>query len=186
MKETILKKAALFLSLLLLGSVAFAQNRQLSGKVVDRDGEPIIGASVMVAGQNIGAVTDIDGAYSLVVPAQASITVSCIGYVSQTVPVNGNSVLNFTLQEDSEYLEETVVVGYGVQRKKLVTGSTVSVSGDKLALTHAVDAFGALQSQAAGVNIVQNSGQPGESYKVTIRGMGTVGSGSGCRIGRPP
>ena len=177
MKQTILKKAALFLSLLLLGSVAFAQNRQISGKVVDRDGEPVVGASVMVVGQNnLGAITDLDGNYQMMVPAQGSITVSCIGYASQTASVEGKSVINFVLEEDSEFLEETVVVGYGVQRKKLVTGSTVSVSGDKLALTHAVDAFGALQSQAAGVNIVQNSGQPGESYKVTIRGMGTAGS----------
>ena len=177
MKRTILKKVTFFLLLLFMGSVCFAQNRQLNGKVVDQNGEPVVGASIMVVGQNAtGTVTDLDGNYELVAPAQASITVSCIGYASQTVAVNGRSTINFTLEEDSEFLEETVVVGYGVQRKKLVTGSTVSVSGDKLSLTHAVDAFGALQSQAAGVNIVQNSGQPGESYKVTIRGMGTAGT----------
>ena len=177
MKRTILKRVTFFLILLFMGSVCFAQNRQLNGKVVDQNGEPVVGASVMVVGQNAtGTVTDLDGNFELVAPAQASITVSCIGYASQTVAVNGRSTINFTLEEDSEFLEETVVVGYGVQRKKLVTGSTVSVSGDKLAMTHAVDAFGALQSQAAGVNIVQNSGQPGESYKVTIRGMGTAGS----------
>ncbi len=142
--------------------------------MVDANGEPIIGAGVLVPGTTNGATTDLDGVFSLRVDPGTSLEVSCIGYVTRRVAAAEN--MTIILQDDSEMLEETVVVGYGVQRKKLVTGSTVSVSGDKLAATHAVDAFGALQSQAAGVNIVQNSGQPGESYKVTIRGMGTAGS----------
>jgi TonB-dependent SusC/RagA subfamily outer membrane receptor len=85
-------------------------------------------------------------------------------------------VLNVTLREDLELLDEVVVMGYGTQRKKLITGSTVNVTGEKLANVNPLDALGALQSQAAGVSITSNSGQPGESYKVTIRGMGTIGS----------
>ena len=156
------------------GLGAFAQNRAISGKVVDANGEPVIGAAVLVPGTTNGATTDLDGNFSLRVAPGTVLEVSCIGYATRRVTAADN--MSIILQDDAEMLEETVVVGYGVQRKKLVTGSTVSVSGDKLASTHAVDAFGALQSQAAGVNIVQNSGQPGESYKVTIRGMGTAGS----------
>ena len=156
------------------GLEAFAQNRSIFGKVVDANGEAIIGAAVLVPGTTNGATTDLDGNFSLQVAPGTVLEVSCIGYDTRRVSAADNMII--TLQDDAEMLEETVVVGYGVQRKKLVTGSTVSVSGDKLASTHAVDAFGALQSQAAGVNIVQNSGQPGESYKVTIRGMGTAGS----------
>ncbi|MBO7574362.1 MAG: TonB-dependent receptor [Bacteroidales bacterium] len=162
------------LSTLWGGLAAFAQTQAIFGKVVDADGQPVIGAGVVVSGTTNGATTDLDGNFSLRVAPGTTLEISCIGYVTRRVAAADN--MTVILQDDSEMLEETVVVGYGVQRKKLVTGSTVSVSGDKLASTHAVDAFGALQSQAAGVNIVQNSGQPGESYKVTIRGMGTAGS----------
>ena len=164
----------LMLSTLWGGLAAFAQSQAIFGKVVDADGQPVIGAGVVVSGTTNGATTDLDGNFSLRVAPGTTLEISCIGYVTRRVAAADN--MTVILQDDSEMLEETVVVGYGVQRKKLVTGSTVSVSGDKLASTHAVDAFGALQSQAAGVNIVQNSGQPGESYKVTIRGMGTAGS----------
>ncbi len=164
----------LMLSTLWGGLAAYAQTQAIFGKVVDADGQPVIGAGVVVSGTTNGATTDLDGNFSLRVAPGTTLEISCIGYVTRRVAAADN--MTVILQDDSEMLEETVVVGYGVQRKKLVTGSTVSVSGDKLASTHAVDAFGALQSQAAGVNIVQNSGQPGESYKVTIRGMGTAGS----------
>ena len=164
----------MMLSTLWGGLAAFAQTQAIFGKVVDADGQPVIGAGVVVSGTTNGATTDLDGNFSLRVAPGTTLEISCIGYVTRRVAATDN--MTVILQDDSEMLEETVVVGYGVQRKKLVTGSTVSVSGDKLASTHAVDAFGALQSQAAGVNIVQNSGQPGESYKVTIRGMGTAGS----------
>ena len=176
MFKNLLKVAGIFMMLSALwgGLEASAQNRAISGKVVDANGEPIIGAGVLVPGTTNGATTDLDGVFSLRVDPGTSLEVSCIGYVTRRVAAAEN--MTIILQDDSEMLEETVVVGYGVQRKKVVTGATVSVSGDKLAATHAVDAFGALQSQAAGVNIVQNSGQPGESYKVTIRGMGTAGS----------
>ena len=164
----------LMLSTLWGGLSAFAQSPAIFGKVVDADGAPVIGAGVLVPGTTNGVTTDLDGNFSINVAPGTTLEVSCIGYTTRRVAAANN--MTVTLQDDAEMLEETVVVGYGVQREKLVTGSTVSVSGDKLASTHAVDAFGALQSQAAGVNIVQNSGQPGESYKVTIRGMGTAGS----------
>jgi TonB-linked SusC/RagA family outer membrane protein len=150
---------------------------QVRGVVLDASGQPIIGAGVVEVGKSgNGTLTGNDGSFVLTVNRGASLEISCIGYETVTVqPVEGQR-LTVILNEDAEILDEVVVMGYGTQRKKLVTGSTVNVTGEKLAAVNAVDAFGALQSQAAGVTIVQNSGQPGESYKMTIRGMGTAGS----------
>ena len=150
---------------------------QVHGVVLDTSGQPVIGAGVLEVGKTSnGVLTAADGTFVLTVNRGASLEISCIGYETIVVtPVEGQR-LTVILQEDNQQLDEVVVVGYGTQRKKLVTGSTVNVPGDKLAVVNAVDAFGALQSQAAGVNIIQKSGQPGESYKVTIRGMGTKGS----------
>ena len=149
----------------------------MRGVVLDASGQPVIGAGVVEVGASRnGTLTGGDGSFVLTIHRGASLEISCIGYETVTVtPVEGER-LSVILREDAEILDEVVVMGYGTQRKKLVTGSTVNVTGEKLAAVNAVDAFGALQSQAAGVNIVQNSGQPGESYKVTIRGMGTAGS----------
>jgi TonB-linked SusC/RagA family outer membrane protein len=176
MLKKLLKLASIIMMLSALwgGISAFAQSQAIFGKVVDSEGQALIGAAVLESGTSNGTTTDLDGNFNLRVAPGTTLEVSCIGYVTRRVTAADN--MTITLQDDAEMLEETVVIGYGVQRKKLVTGSTVNVSGEKLAATRAVDAFGALQSQAAGVNILQNSGQPGESYKVTIRGMGTKGS----------
>ncbi len=150
---------------------------QVRGKVLDSSGTPIIGATVMEVGTpSNGTLTDSEGVFSLSVNKGSSLSISYIGYKTVTVRVVDGRVLSIVLEEDSEMLNDVVVVGYGTQRKKLVTGATVHVDADNIAAANAVDAFGALQSQAAGMNIVQNSGQPGESYKVVIRGMGTAGS----------
>ena len=132
MKKTILKLASAVCTVLAMvlmsGSLAFAQNRSISGTVVDGAGVPIIGATVMVVGNNsIGAVTNADGAFQLSVPAGANIAASCIGYATQTVPVGNQTIFNFILEEDTEFLEETVVIGYGVQRKSDLTGAVASV-----------------------------------------------------------
>ena len=172
-----MKLLSKFIGLALLLAVpvyASAQN-SVKGTVVDSQGETIIGATVIVAGTNTGAVTDAAGNFSINAAKDAKLTVSCIGYKTKEVAVAGQSHLDIVLEEDAEFLEETVVIGYGTQRKKLITGSTVSVNSEEIGRINAVDALGSLQSQAAGVNIVSNSGQPGESYKVTIRGMGTIG-----------
>ena len=171
MKQAILKSAAFILSFVLVGFSAFAQNRQISGKVVDKNGEPVIGASIVVVGNTaIGAVTDLDGTYSLNVPAQANVTVSCIGYASQTVAVAGRSTVDFILEEDSEFLEETVVIGYGVQRKSDLTGAVASVRSDDLKDRSTTDAAAALQGKAAGVQILNNSGAPGSGASIRVRG----------------
>ena len=171
MRQTILKRSALILSILLLGFTALAQNRPLSGKIVDQNGEPVVGASIMVVGNStIGTVTDVDGNFSLNVPAQASVTVSCIGYTSQTVAVGGRPVINFILEEDNEFLEETVVIGYGVQKKSDLTGAVASVRSEDLTNRSTTNAAAALQGKAAGIQIINTSGAPGESSSIRVRG----------------
>jgi TonB-linked SusC/RagA family outer membrane protein len=123
-----------------------------------------------------GVITDLDGNFELTVPVGATLEFSYIGCITQTVAVvAGRANYDVTLVEDSQSLDEVVVVGYGVQKKKLVTGATVQVSGDKLQKLSTTNAFTAMQSQTPGVNISQNSGQPGEGFKVSLRGIGTVG-----------
>ena len=175
MKKTILKLASAVCTVLAMvlmsGSIAFAQNRSISGTVVDGAGVPIIGATVMVVGNNsIGAVTNADGAFQLSVPAGANIAVSCIGYATQTVAVGNQTIFNFILEEDSEFLEETVVIGYGVQRKSDLTGSVASVGEADFTNRSTSDAAAALMGKAAGIQILTSSGAPGASSSIRVRG----------------
>lgn len=160
--------------LFLLGGVAFAQNK-VSGVVTDNIG-PAIGVSVLEQGTSNGTVTDVNGEYTLTVKPGATLSFSSVGYKTVTVAVGNRSRIDVVLEEDNEFLEEVVVVGYGVQKKKLVTGSTVQVKGDELTKLNTTSALGAMQSQTPGMQIMSASGQPGEGYKVTIRGIGTTGS----------
>ena len=151
------------------------QTKKINGTVVDQSGEPIIGANVLEKGTTNGAITDLDGKFTLDVKSNAVLTISFIGYKSQDVTVGNQRSITITLAEDTETLDEVVVVGYGTQKKKLVTGATVEVKGDDITKLNTTQALGALQSQTPGVNIQANSGQPGDGYKVTIRGAGTNG-----------
>ncbi|MCD8166562.1 MAG: TonB-dependent receptor [Bacteroides sp.] len=152
--------------------------KSVSGTVIAAsDGFPLIGASVIVKGTTNGNITDFDGNYVLnEVPENAVLTFSYIGYKSKEIPVAGQSVINVTLEEDSEQLDEVVVIGYGVQKKKLSTGATVQVKGDELAKLNTTNLLQAMQGQTPGVTISSTSGQPGSEMKVTIRGLGTVGN----------
>jgi TonB-linked SusC/RagA family outer membrane protein len=150
--------------------------KKVTGTIVDQTGEPVIGANVVEVGTTNGTITDFDGNFSLEVGANAKLSISFIGYNSQTVVVGNQTKLKVVLTEDTETLDEVVVVGYGVQKKKLVTGATVEVKGDDIAKLNTTQALGALQSQSPGVNIQSNSGQPGDGFKVMIRGAGTNGS----------
>ena len=159
------------------GIIASAQNRSISGKVVDTGGEPVIGAAVTVAGNSrIGTATDLDGAFTLSVPAGANISVESIGYKVQTIAVGDQTVFNIILEEDNEMLEETVVIGYGVQRKSDLTGSVASVRSTELANRSSVDAASALQGKAAGVQIFNDSGAPGSGSSIRVRGISSNSS----------
>lgn len=168
----------MFLAMLLMcASFAYAQSK-VNGRVTDKAGEPIIGASVMVQGTSTGAVTDINGNYTINnVPGKAILKVSYVGYVSQSVPTNGRSSINITLKEDALNLEEVVVVGYGVMRKTDVTGALTRVSAEDLTTKPVANAFEALQGKAAGVDIT-SSQRPGELGTVRIRGRRSLNATS--------
>ncbi len=150
---------------------------QVKGVVLDTSDQPIIGATVVESGtQSNGTLTGADGSFTITIARGASLRISYVGYKTVTVKPTAGKAVQVILEEDAEVLNDVVVVGYGTQRKKLVTGATVHVTSENIEAVNAVDAFGALQSLASGMNIVMNSGQPGEGYKVTIRGMGSAGS----------
>ena len=154
-----------------------SQNKTITGVVTSgTDNEPLIGVSVQVKETATGGITDIDGKFSVSAQTGQTLVFSYIGYVSQEIKVGASSVINVVLKEDSEMLDEVVVVGYGVQKKKLVTGATVQVKGENIAKLNTNNPLQAMQGQTPGVNIASTSGQPGADMKVTIRGLGTVGN----------
>ena len=152
------------------------QSKKVTGNVSDAEG-PIIGASVVEKGNaGNGTVTDLDGNFVLNVKPGATIVITYIGYQKQEIVVGNQSNFNVTMKIDDKTLEEVVVVGYGVQKKKLVTGSTIEVKGDDIQKMNTTQVLGALQSQTPGVNIQAASGQPGDGFKISIRGAGTNGN----------
>lgn len=153
------------------------QMKRVSGTVTDESG-PIIGANVVEKGTANGTITDIDGNFSLEVQPGATLVVSFIGYVSQEIEVGSRTTINVELAEDVEVLDEVVVVGYGTMKKKLVTGATVQIKGDEIAKMNTTNALTAMQSTTPGVQITQTSSQPGKGFKVSIRGVGTIGTSS--------
>ena len=168
--------AMMFIAAGLLGTVATAQNRAISGTVVDESGAPVVGAAVVVVGNtSIGAVTDVNGVFRLNVPAGANINVSCIGYADQTVAVGNQTNFRFVLVEDTEFIDETVVIGYGVQRKSDLSGAVASVREESLKNLSTVDAAHALQGKAAGVHVI-TSGSPGSGASIRVRGYSSNSS----------
>ena len=152
---------------------AVQQAKKVTGHVVDSEG-PVIGASVVEKGNpKNGAVTDLDGNFTLNVKPGATLVVSYVGYKTQEIPVGNQSDFAITLKTDDKTLEDVVVVGYGVQKKKLVTGATVEVKGEDIEKMNTTQVLGALQSKTPGVNITAVSGQPGDGFKVAVRGAGT-------------
>lgn len=155
---------------------AYAQNYQLTGSVLDGNNEPLIGANVIVAGTTNGTVTDIDGNFSLEVSPQAKLEVSYMGYIKQTIPLKGQKTIKVILKEDSQMLDETVVIGYGTMKKSDMTGAISSVNGDDLASRATTNPAEALQGKVAGVNILKSGGNAGAGIQVRIRGVKSMGS----------
>lgn len=167
------KERFLFVLLALFVSiVTYAQSTKYSGTVVDAAGEPVIGASVLQKGTLNGTVTDVDGNFVINVEPETILTVSCIGYVDVELKVYDQ--MRIVLQEDSEMLDDVVVIGYGVQKKSVVTASIAKVSSEDMAGKAPVRVENALKGLAAGVNVTSASGQPGAAAKVRIRGVGTI------------
>ena len=182
------RKTALLMSAMALLGLGYSSNayaagdvqnvqqatKKITGTVVDAMG-PVIGASIMEKGTTNGTVTDFDGNFSLNVKPGATIVVSFIGFKTQEIAVGNQSTFNIKMEDDNAVLDEVVVVGYGVQKKKLVTGATVEVKGEDITKLNTTQVLGALQSQSPGVSIQANSGQPGDGFKIAIRGAGTNG-----------
>ena len=169
MKE---KRLLSLLLTVILSIAAFAQNQTFTGIVVDSSGEPVIGATIVQKGTSNTTVTDLDGSFSITCPAGAELEISFVGYGKQTVLAGNN--MHVTMTEDSEMLNELVVIGYGVQKKSVVTASIAKVSSEDLAGKSRLRAEDALKGMAAGVNVTSSSGQPGSQSMIRIRGIGTI------------
>ena len=153
------------------------QSSVVKGVVKDSNGEPLLGVNVLVKGTTIGAVTDIDGNFSFEAPAGCTLVISYIGFESQEVKVKGNAPLNIILKEDSEALDEVVVIGYGTQKKVNLTGAVSAVTGEEIAKRPVSNTSTMLQGQMPGLRITSDKGQPGnESVQMRVRGQGTYSS----------
>ena len=150
------------------------QTKQISGKVTDANGEPIIGANVIEKGTTNGIITDVNGNFNLEVPASATLQISYIGYVTQEITVGNKTQFNITLQEDLQSLDEVVVIGYGTARKSDLTGATSSLSGEKLSMKNTPQLANQLQGQMAGVQITRSSGDPTSGATIRVRGVTTL------------
>ena len=151
-----------------------AQTVSVTGVVKDASGEPIIGASVVEAGTTNGIVTDLDGNFKLNVSAKGSLKISFIGYQTQTIPVAGKKQFDITLKEDAKVLDEVVVVGYGQMKRSDLTGSVVSVNDEAIKKSVVTSVDQVLQGRAAGVQVQANSGMPGGSSSIRIRGINSL------------
>ena len=150
------------------------QQVNLTGRVTDENGEPVIGANISVPGTTTGTVTDYDGYYALTVPKGSTLRFSYIGYLDREYNITSQTQLNVQLLEDTEVLDELIVVGYGVQRKSVVTAAISKVTAEELNVTRPSRVEDALKGKVSGVQITQSSGQPGSDSKVRIRGIGTI------------
>ena len=167
---------AIMLFLLFIPSSAYAQNCQLKGYVLDTANEPLIGANVIVAGTTNGVISGLDGGFTLSVSPNDRIEVSYMGYIKQIIPLNGRKTIKVIMQDDSQLLEETVVIGYGTLKKSDMTGAISSVDVESLASRATTNPAEALQGKVAGVSILKSGGNAGASISVKIRGIKTMGS----------
>ena len=170
--KTIFCKAVLTVFMLL--SVSNLCAKTITGKVISTsDNEPLMGATVVVQGKQGGTVTDLDGVFTIEAAEGQTLVVSYIGYVTKRVKISDGQLV-IKLDEEANSLNDVVVIGYGVQKKKLVTGANINVKGEDIAKLNTSNPLQALQGQTPGMTIISESGQPGSGMKVNIRGMGTI------------
>lgn len=149
----------------------------VAGQVIDATGLPVIGASVIVKGTTIGASTDVDGRFTINnIPSREnlSISVSFIGYITQEVRVTSSSPLTIVLQEDTQVLSDVVVIGYGTEKKKNVSGAVSNITSEELVRVPTENMQRALQGKVAGVQIISATGTPGGAVSVIVRGSGSI------------
>lgn len=173
-KCSIMKRISILFILLLIAFAAGAQNVNVSGKVTDSSGGPLPGVFVQQSGTSNAVSTDNAGRYTISVPPQSSLLFSCIGYQDTSVQLYDRTVIDVVMQEDTQTLDEIIVVGYGSQKSKDLTAPIVSVKGDELARQVNYHPMSSLQGKIAGVQVI-SSGAPGSSPSVRIRGTGSIG-----------
>lgn len=172
-----MKKYLLIICCLCTYMLAFAQQRTMTGTVVDDLGQPLIGVSILEKGTTNGVITDMDGNFSLKLTSEnPTLVFSYIGYKTQEVPVGGKTTLNVTMSEDAEQLDEVVVVGYGVQKKSSMTASVSSVSSKEIVKTMSSNVASTLQGRMPGVDIVQQAGVAGADVNILVRGAASFGA----------
>jgi TonB-linked SusC/RagA family outer membrane protein len=169
------KKITLFIFLLLAGfSVALAQSITVKGRVVDQNSQPLPGVSVAVKSTQTGTLTDANGNYTISAAPNATLVFSYIGFTAQEVNVNNNTTINASLSEDVRSLNEVVVIGYGTQKKSVLTGSVSRVTAKDFANQQNVNIFDALKGRTSGVVAVQSSGAPGSTPTIRVRGITSI------------
>ncbi|MBP5234575.1 MAG: TonB-dependent receptor plug domain-containing protein, partial [Bacteroidales bacterium] len=169
-----MKRQLLTCMLMLFGALSLMAQNKVTGRITDNSGQGVINASVMVKGTNNGVVADLDGYYEIVVSQGSTLVYSSIGYKDQEVVVGTQSVINVLLVENSELLDEIVVVGYGTMKRSDLAGSSVSMKEDDLKGSIITNLDQSLQGRAAGVTAVQTSGAPGSSSSIRVRGQATI------------
>lgn len=177
MKYSFLNRFLTFVVLILLSVSAFAQNaRQITGTVTDSDGEALPGAYVLLKGANTGAITDLEGNYTLAVdnPETAVLVFSFLGYITEEIPVGNQTTLNVDLDEDVTTLDELVVIGYGVVKKRDLTGSVSSIKSNEITKTASNNALQSMQGKIAGLDITKMSGESGAGINIDLRGNRSV------------
>ena len=172
-----MKKIFTLLTLMCFSLFALAQEREITGKVIDAgSGEPLPGVSIVIQGTTLGVTTDLDGNYTVNVSDDQVLIFSSVGYLDETITVSGQTTLDVSLAIDMLSLDEIIVVGYGTQKKSLVTGSIAKVEAEDIAQTRSTRTESALQGKTAGVLVQQQSGAPGASQNIIIRGVGSDNS----------
>lgn len=180
MESKVLKRVLCTLWMLVvvvICTTASAQGKKVTGTVSDANG-PLIGVNVMVKGTSTGTITDVDGNYSLEVPQNAVLIFKYIGFNPMEKVVGGNSALNIQMVEDSQQLDEVVVVGYGIQRKSDLTGSVTSIKAEELNTFPSSNVGDMLRGKAAGINVTATSGRPGSAPEILIRGKRSLTGGN--------
>lgn len=171
-----MKNFMLALFCLCLSVSAWSQQKMVTGKVTDASNEPVIGASILEKGTSNGTITNLEGKYSLSISPHSTLIISYVGYTNQEISVGDKSAINIVLKEDSEQLEEVVVVGYGIQKKSSLTGSVASVSSKEITKQMSSNVASTLQGRTPGIDIVQQAGIAGANVNIVIRGAASFGA----------
>lgn len=166
------------IAILGLCAYGFAQNRQVSGTVADAEGKPIAGATVLVDGTTVGTTTNASGQFTISAPANGTLLVTFIGYEPQRIALAGKTKVDITMKEDTQAIDDVIVVAYGTAKKEAFTGSASVMKSEDIGKRQVSNISNALAGAVAGVQAVSSNGQPGESAKIRIRGIGSISASS--------